>query len=56
MKKEYIKPEVYALNMAGSTAILSASNNNDNTIPGGSSNVIPKGGENRGQWGNIWGE
>lgn len=54
MKKEYIKPEVYALNMAGSTAILSASN--DNTIPGSSSGVIPKGGENRGQWGNIWGE
>lgn len=54
MKKDYLKPEVYAVNLTGSSAILSASN--DNTVPGGDGEVIPTAGKNRGEWGDVWGK
>lgn len=53
MKKDYLKPEVYAVNLTGSSAILSASNIID-VKPGESGPAAAD--KNRGEWGNVWGK
>ena len=50
MKKDYLKPEIISVDVVTENFLASS----DNTIPGGSGNVIPKSGESRGEWGSVW--
>ena len=53
MKKDYLKPEIISVDVVTENFLASSG---DNTIPGGDGNVIPKSGESRGEWGDIWGK
>lgn len=59
MKKDYLKPESNVVVFSINNVILTASNDNESSIPGTYDKIDgdeADAGRNRGEWGNVWGK